>query len=300
VGRAPLYGADRPAAINIGHGAAEVAAGQMAARLGTQAARNAVRFRTVPVLVLLSGAVIGHQRVMPWGDMPDRRRDAPWDPGLNEARRRLRSARASVAAGQVQIEVSLGALARSRALLIELQRPTVGDGGALALSAFEDGAGAAGREAAAPRPICLVLEDQALIALALEADLEEAGFEVAGPFATAEDALRWLDDRAPAVALLDVQLRAGTCIELARELRRRGIPFAVCSGRLRDTAPPPELAGAPWLEKPVDRAFLLRTLFGLVPAAGAGRGDFGSPVPAAGPPLIAPLSLAGSLEPGGP
>jgi hypothetical protein len=43
----------------------------------------------------------------------------------------------------------------------------------------------------APRNSVLLLEDEALIAVALQDDLEEAGDGVAGPFVTCTDALSW-------------------------------------------------------------------------------------------------------------
>jgi DNA-binding response OmpR family regulator len=59
-------------------------------------------------------------------------------------------------------------------------------------------------------PCCMIVEDQALIGISLEAFLEEAGFSVAGPFLSCADALRWLEHNTPHVAVLDVRLRDGT------------------------------------------------------------------------------------------
>jgi DNA-binding response OmpR family regulator len=39
-------------------------------------------------------------------------------------------------------------------------------------------------------PCCMIVEDQALIGMSLEAFLEDAGFSVAGPFLSCADALR--------------------------------------------------------------------------------------------------------------
>src|SRR5215210_7488925 len=80
------------------------------------------------------------------------------------------------------------------------------------------------------RRCCLILEDQALIGLALEASLEEAGFSVAGPFGKSADALHWLGERTPDLALIDVLLKDGPCLPVARELRKRRVPFAIYSG----------------------------------------------------------------------
>jgi len=106
----------------------------------------------------------------------------------------------------------------------------------------------------------MIVEDQMLIGLALEAYLEENGFAVAGPFPTKGKALRWLTSETPDLALLDVMLADGNCLDLARELKRRGIPFAVYSALPPTDAEHPELGGVPWLEKPVDREVVVRTL----------------------------------------
>jgi DNA-binding response OmpR family regulator len=122
-----------------------------------------------------------------------------------------------------------------------------------------------------PSPCCLVLEDQALIAMALEAYLEEAGFRVAGPFASNAEALTWLKDHRPDLALLDVLLKDGPCTSVIRALRGRNIPFAIYSG-LRPGTRPPDLETVQWMEKPVSREDLTRVLREIAPkAAGSGR-----------------------------
>ncbi len=112
---------------------------------------------------------------------------------------------------------------------------------------------------------CMIVEDQSLIAMSLEASLEEAGFVVAGSFPSSEQALLSLETDTPELALLDVMLKDGTCIHLARELKSRGVPFAIYSGLRLEPDSPPELQGVPWLEKPISREDLARTLEALVP-----------------------------------
>src|SRR5215210_2027290 len=97
-------------------------------------------------------------------------------------------------------------------------------------------------------PLCLVIEDEALIAMSLEASLEDAGFRVAGPFMRNADALVWLDSHTPDLALLDVLLKDGPCTSIVHALQRRHVPFAIYSG-LKPRSMPPELAGTQWLEK---------------------------------------------------
>lgn len=111
---------------------------------------------------------------------------------------------------------------------------------------------------------CMIVEDQALIGMSLEASLEEAGFRVEGPFMSNAQALRWLESDVPDIALLDIMIKDGTSIEIARALKIRGIPFAVYSGLPPRADGPPELQNVPWLEKPVTRETLAAILTDLV------------------------------------
>jgi DNA-binding response OmpR family regulator len=106
------------------------------------------------------------------------------------------------------------------------------------------------------RSSCLIVEDQALIGMAIEAYLEDAGFEPAF-VASGRQAMSWLENTTPACAILDYQLKDGSCTELARELRRRGVPFVVYSGHQRSVSVEIELQEVPWIEKPAARAELV-------------------------------------------
>ena len=112
-------------------------------------------------------------------------------------------------------------------------------------------------------PCCMIVEDQALIGMSLEAYLEDAGFAVAGPFPSCADALRWLEHNTPQVAVLDVSLRDGTALPIAHALKERNTPFAVYSGLPFTSNRPDELQGVPWLEKPVPREELTATIASL-------------------------------------
>lgn len=115
------------------------------------------------------------------------------------------------------------------------------------------------------RPSCLIVEDQALISMALKAYLEDEGFEVHGPVTSAADAFDELDERAPALVLLDYLLKDGPCTNLVSELRRRGVPFVIYSGQKRDAEVPDELRDVPWLEKPSDGQALLHAMTAAAP-----------------------------------
>lgn len=96
----------------------------------------------------------------------------------------------------------------------------------------------------------LVIEDDPLLGLDLSDALSHAGFRPAGPVATLTEAAREVSRRTPDVAILDVRLADGLSSGLARELRRRRVPFVVHSACRRDGALCPELRDAPWLAKP--------------------------------------------------
>ncbi|KAA2237875.1 response regulator [Salinarimonas soli] len=114
------------------------------------------------------------------------------------------------------------------------------------------------------KPVVLVVEDQALIGLSIEAFLAEAGYTVAGPFASNKEALGWLDHGKPAAAVLDLGLKDGLSTRLGEELRRRGVGFLVYSGHAQRPDLAPELHDVPWLRKPVPREDLLRAVNALI------------------------------------
>ena len=115
----------------------------------------------------------------------------------------------------------------------------------------------------------LLLEDEALIAVTLQDDLEEAGYAVAGPFMTCANALEWLGDHNPDLAILDTVLKDGPCKEVAVTLTQQGVPFLVYSGHPEDWNTLSELSSATWVEKPATGEVLLQALAGLKRRASA-------------------------------
>jgi len=113
------------------------------------------------------------------------------------------------------------------------------------------------------RGTVLLLEDEALIAVSLQDDLEEAGYGVAGPFMACADALSWLEVHQPDFAVLDTVLKDGPCKEVALRLTSLGVPLLVYSGLAEDMNALPELASATWVEKPATTKVLLQALAGL-------------------------------------
>ncbi|HYF55328.1 MAG TPA: histidine kinase [Salinarimonas sp.] len=111
-----------------------------------------------------------------------------------------------------------------------------------------------------PRPVILLAEDEAVIALELAESLERDGYAVAGPFATCAAAEAWLKENEPSGAILDNALRDGPCEALAGDLGARGIPFLVYSGHGRTSDAPPAFQNVAWIVKPVPTESLLRAI----------------------------------------
>ena len=107
----------------------------------------------------------------------------------------------------------------------------------------------------------LLAEDQLLIGMDLADELEARGFEVAGSFPSCREALDWLAASSPDIAILDVKLKDGSSLELARELRRRGVPFVFFSGsRGTQDGLRTEFSDVPWVLKPARLDQLLQAL----------------------------------------
>jgi DNA-binding response OmpR family regulator len=118
------------------------------------------------------------------------------------------------------------------------------------------------------KPLVLVLEDEALIALNLQDELQDAGHEVAGPFTACSAALEWLQTATPDTAILDATLNDGSCHSVAFELNRRGVPFLIYSGHQEDQQLLAEFHHIIWIEKPVPSAVLVQECQQLLVACG--------------------------------
>ena len=106
---------------------------------------------------------------------------------------------------------------------------------------------------------CLIIEDQALIAMGVEALLEDVGFQVQTATSIAQ-AQACLKDNAPEFVILDFMLRDGPATAIAGELQKRGIPFIVYSGYSRHFGMSCAFDEVPWIEKPTSRENLLKAL----------------------------------------
>jgi DNA-binding response OmpR family regulator len=98
-------------------------------------------------------------------------------------------------------------------------------------------------------PIALLLEDEPLIAMDLEATFDKAGFGIV-TFLSCSDADTWLAIHRPAIAIVDVQLRDGSCHDVASKLHGNGIPFIVHSGERASDFKETMFARGTWVGKP--------------------------------------------------
>ncbi|MCJ2028694.1 PAS domain-containing protein [Methylobacterium sp. J-043] len=97
----------------------------------------------------------------------------------------------------------------------------------------------------------LVVEDDYYLATDTARALQGAGAEVIGPCPSEEAAREALDERAPAAALVDINLGSGPSFTLAALLRERGVPFVFITG-YDEGVIPPDFADVERLQKPVE------------------------------------------------
>ncbi|MDO9503141.1 response regulator [Falsiroseomonas sp.] len=112
----------------------------------------------------------------------------------------------------------------------------------------------------------LVIEDEALVAMLVEDALLDAGFQVLGPAATVEEALRFLEGERPDAVVLDLNLAGETSTPVADLLAARGIPYVIATGYGASGLPPGH-QNAMVLAKPYDPGELIAMLGRLCAAA---------------------------------
>jgi DNA-binding NtrC family response regulator len=112
----------------------------------------------------------------------------------------------------------------------------------------------------------LVLEDEPFIALDLEGMLEEFGATSVVSLNTRADALRWLEDNRPDVAIVDPRVNDGICTDVVEVLAMAKVPFVVYSGAGVDENASEAFSHGEWLSKPTMPELLRDTLERLVRA----------------------------------
>lgn len=113
----------------------------------------------------------------------------------------------------------------------------------------------------------LLVEDDFLVGMEVEAGLEEAGYEVAGVATTAEEAVALAGSRRPALVVMDIRLASerdgiDAALEIYRTLGIRSIfASAHVDAQVRARAEPARPLG--WVAKP----YRVETLLAAVAAA---------------------------------
>jgi DNA-binding NtrC family response regulator len=96
----------------------------------------------------------------------------------------------------------------------------------------------------------LVVEDEALVALQLQNDLQQAGHHIVGPARSLKHGLMLASQEHIDAALLDVRLGRETSAAIADLLLARNIPFAFATGYSDCALLPEHLRETPKLSKP--------------------------------------------------
>ena len=110
----------------------------------------------------------------------------------------------------------------------------------------------------------LVVEDDFLIAMDLEALLASVGCTVLGPVSSESAALELIETVRPDFALLDINLNGGNAFGIADKLAAKKIPFAFLTGHSEKFVPTAHSA-RPVFSKPYRHENLVRDLLRLVP-----------------------------------
>lgn len=99
----------------------------------------------------------------------------------------------------------------------------------------------------------LIVEDESLVAMLLEAVVEDLGAVPVGPASTVEEGVDLAGRETIDAALLDVNVAGQRVFPVARVLTERGTPFAFSTG-YGESGLPEEWRGRPTIQKPFTEA----------------------------------------------
>jgi CheY-like chemotaxis protein len=105
----------------------------------------------------------------------------------------------------------------------------------------------------------LIVEDEYLAAHDLAATLRELGASVLGPAPSSNSASSLTSALRPDCVLLDVNLDGEYAYQLAMQLKSQGVPVVFTTG-YDSSAIPTHLRALPYVQKPYDRALLIRNI----------------------------------------
>ena len=103
----------------------------------------------------------------------------------------------------------------------------------------------------------MLVEDEAIVALAVNDSLTDMGFSVIGPFSRVSDACRALQDNQVDAAILDINLDGEMVYSLAEMLTARKIPFVFATGYGAESIEA-RFEHIPVLQKPIEKEMLTR------------------------------------------
>jgi PAS domain S-box-containing protein len=103
----------------------------------------------------------------------------------------------------------------------------------------------------------MLVEDEAIVAMAVNDSLNDLGFSVIGPFSRVSDACRALQDHQVDAAILDVNLNGEMVYSLAELLTARKIPFVFATGYGAESIES-RFEHIPVLQKPIEKDTLTR------------------------------------------
>lgn len=108
----------------------------------------------------------------------------------------------------------------------------------------------------------LIVEDEALLAMDMEAMVEDCGHNVVGEAASLYDVEAFADDLAPDLAFVDVQLAKGTSgLDVCRFIRKRWINAFIVFVTANPTKVPDDYCGAHGIiSKPFSRNGLMAAM----------------------------------------
>jgi DNA-binding response OmpR family regulator len=110
----------------------------------------------------------------------------------------------------------------------------------------------------------LIVEDEPMLAFAIEDMLIDNGFKIAGVAGELAKALAIIESGVCDAAILDVNLSGQSAEPAASALASRGLPFLILSGYSSDQQPS-AFSGAPRLQKPCRPDRLIQTLRSILP-----------------------------------
>ena len=113
----------------------------------------------------------------------------------------------------------------------------------------------------------LVAEDEMIIGADLCDTVEEAGYEVTGPYDTSISALESLQERTPDLAILDIRLDDGLVFSLAERLMAANVPVIFHSGEVSPNEVSGRYPGSHALAKPCPPNEIIDTVREVLAAA---------------------------------